>query len=70
VVTGTYRAEAFQREAERQPLTAPVSIGDLDVLVDGLGGLSSCRPAAPMNELALQGLEKKLSTTQLTAQID
>jgi hypothetical protein len=35
-------------------------VEDLDVLVDGVGGLSARRPAAPVNEFALQRPEEAL----------
>jgi GPI mannosyltransferase 3 len=38
-------------------VATPAVVEDLDVLVDGVGGLSACRPAPPVNEFALQGPE-------------
>jgi hypothetical protein len=41
-------------------VATPAVVEDLDVLVDGIGGLSARRPGTAVDELALQGSEEAL----------
>jgi Phage integrase family len=52
--------EDGRRLAAEGRVTTPAVVEDLDVLVDGVGGFSACRPATTVNEFALQGPKEAL----------